>query len=81
MIRDLMARLKGWRRNAAATLLKKLGTAVRLVPATPAAACAGAGIVVFHAMITNRGKWYRTTGDHPHAPIFSLYTFFMQRLH
>jgi len=80
MFRNLIRRIKAWGKAAAAALRARLEAAANaILPETPAVAYARTAIVD-SGMVISFGTWYRETGDHPHAPVFSLYTFFANRL-
>jgi len=79
MFGTLIVRLKAWGKDAAAAIRAKLVAAVKaILPVTPAVGCASA-IIADSGIVTSFGTRYREIGDHPHAPVFSLYTFFAQR--
>ena len=80
MTREFIARRKTREKEIAGASLTTIRSAMHeLLPANPVHAVTQQIIVSRMENALNAGKWYRKTSGH--APVFSLYTFFGNRLH
>ena len=79
MIREFIARLRTRAKEIAAACIAKLGAAITKYMPTQKARASTSRLIVptGSGNALKAGKRYRLTSDH--APVFSLYTFFVNR--